>query len=130
MNTKATPGSWTKGKSGNPNGRPRKPLWQRKPSTAQTAKDRADRYVIPAFKLLAECVKNKDAPMAARVSAANSILERAYGKAPQDVTVRGQVEHHIIKLIQGLDTRDVIDLDLAPELPAIENGHSGEAQDT
>jgi hypothetical protein len=69
--------------------------------------------VDQAFKLLTQAMRDKDAPMAARVSAANSILDRAYGRAPQDVTIRGNIEHHIVKLIQGLDAR----ADEAAQLP-------------
>ena len=99
--------AWKKGQSGNPKGRPQKPHWQRakdKLGVAYSAKERAEMYVEQAFKLLHEAVMDTKAPTAARVSAANSILDRAYGRAPQDVTVKGQIEQHIIQLIQGLDT--------------------------
>ena len=99
--------TWKKGQSGNPRGRPKKEPWQRIKNDrglAKSAKERAEQYVDQAFKLLSEAVKDKDAPFAARVSAANSILDRAYGRAPQDVTVKGQIEQHIIQLIQGLDS--------------------------
>lgn len=98
--------TWKKGQSGNLRGRPKKEPWQRIKNDrglAKSAKERAEQYVDQAFKLLHEAVKDKDAPFAARVSAANSILDRAYGRAPQDVTVKGQIESHIIQLIQGLD---------------------------
>lgn len=99
------PGQWKKGQSGNPKGRPQKEPWQRAGRLALSAKERAEQYTDQAFKLLSQAVKDREAPMAARVSAANSILDRAYGKAPQDVTVKGQIEQHIIQLIQGLDAQ-------------------------
>lgn len=95
--------TWKKGECGNPKGRPKKEPWQRAGRLALSAKERAEQYTDQAFKLLSQAVKDSDAPMAARVSAANSILDRAYGRAPQDVTVKGQIESHIIQLIQGLD---------------------------
>ena len=101
-----TPGSWKKGQSGNPKGRPQRPLWQRgKGMDNATAKQRAEQYVDAAFKLLNQAVRDKESPMAARVSAANSILDRAFGKAPQDVNVRGSVEHHIITFLKALDSQ-------------------------
>jgi len=99
--------TWKKGQSGNLKGRPKKPHWQRakdKRGAYISAKERAELYVDQAFKLLSEAVLDTNAPTAARVSAANSILDRAYGRAPQDVTVKGQIESHIIQLIQGLDS--------------------------
>lgn len=116
---KPTEGSWKPGQSGNPKGRPKTPAWRRDKTFQKTAKEQAERHVTKAFKLLAQCVADQDAPMASRVSAANSILERAYGRAPQDVTIKGNIEHHIIKLIQGLDERVV---DVTPDTPALPNG--------
>jgi hypothetical protein len=43
--------------------------------------------------------------MASRVSAASQILDRAYGKAPQDVNVRGSIETHIIALLKAIDNQ-------------------------
>lgn len=99
-----TPGSWTKGQSGNPSGRPK---GRKSNVIARTAKERAELYVDQAFKLLSKAVLDTESPMSARVSAANSILDRAYGKAPQDVNVRGSVEHHIIALLKAIDHQDV-----------------------
>ena len=88
--------TWKKGQSGNPKGRPPAML-------AKTAKEHAIKQADKAFKALREIVTDKNAPHAARVSAASTILDRAYGKAPQDVTIKGQLEQQIIQLIQGLD---------------------------
>lgn len=116
---KPTGGSWKPGEAPK-GGRKPAPPWQRGRKTmAKTAKEQAERHVRKAFKLLSDCVADENAPMASRVSAANAILERAYGRAPQDVTIKGNIEHHIIKLIQGLDERVV---DVTPDTPALPNG--------
>ena len=72
----------------------------------RTAKQRAEQYVDQAFKLLSQAVRDKNAPMSSRVSAAGLILDRAYGKAPQDVNVRGSVETHIIALLKAIDNQE------------------------
>ena len=78
-----TAGSWKPGQSGNPKGRPKGAKTGRKSDVlARTAKQRAELYVDEAFKLLSEAVRDTESPMSARVSAANAILDRAYGKAP------------------------------------------------
>ena len=87
---------WVKGQSGNPKGR-------KTAMVERTAKEQAIKHARLAFKTFVDVLKDENAPHSAKVSAANGILDRAYGKAPQDVTVKGQIEQHIIQLIQGLD---------------------------
>ena len=60
-----------KGQSGNPGGRPKILADVRELARAHTAK---------ALNTLVEIVGNEKAPAAARVAAANSILDRGYGK--------------------------------------------------
>lgn len=67
-----------KGQSGNPSGRPKIP---------QEVKDLARAHTEAAITALAEIVKDGDAPPAARVAAAGTILDRGWGKAPQYVKV-------------------------------------------
>ncbi len=114
-----TKGSWKPGQSGNPSGRPKVPQWRRGGGAAASAKQRAEQYVDKAFKLLAKAMADETSPMSARVSAANSILERAYGKAPQDVNVRGSVETHIIALLKAIDNQEPSKVD-GGELEVIE----------
>lgn len=48
-------------------------------------------------------VSTLKAPAAARVSAASAILDRAFGRPPQDVGIKGSLDQKIIRLVQGLD---------------------------
>ena len=111
----ATAGSWKPGQSGNPKGRPKGAKTGRKSDVlARTAKQRAELYVDQAFELLSQAVQDTESPMSARVSAANAILDRAYGKAPQDVNVRGSVETHIIALLKAIDNQPVSQVEGGP----------------
>ena len=101
---KPTSGSWKPGQSGNPLGAAVRKRVPRSEVLGRTAKQQAEKHARKAFKLLAQCVQDREAPMASRVKAASEILDRAYGKAPQDVTVRGTIETHIIALLKDLDT--------------------------
>lgn len=63
----------------------------RKPGTVTSAKralaDLAKDHAEAAMKTLVEIAKDKQAPHAARVSAATAILDRGYGKPAQAMTV-------------------------------------------
>ena len=63
--------TWVKGQSGNPSGRTDKPI-------AVMARSHAPN----ALRTLVAISKDTRAPHAARVSASQAILDRAYGKAP------------------------------------------------
>lgn len=63
-----------KGQSGNPSGRPRIP---------KEVRDAAKAHTDDAIKTLAKIMKDDEAPHAARVSAAERLLERGWGKATQ-----------------------------------------------
>lgn len=93
-----------KGQSGNPGGRsPRLTTDGR--SIAEIARDHSG----DAIKTLATIAKNEKESAAARVSAANSILDRAWGKAKQpivggddgDAPIR--TEHQEIVKVEGLN---------------------------
>ena len=66
----------------------------RKPGKVGAAKralsDMAKDHAEAAIKTLAEIHADKEAPPAARVSAATAILDRAYGKPPQCVELSGK----------------------------------------
>ena len=63
----------------------------------------AQEHTNAAIKALVGVLKDEKAPHSARVQAAGVILDRGYGKAPQDIRVKGEIEQHILGLVQGLD---------------------------
>jgi hypothetical protein len=70
-------GLWAAGNSGNPSGRPKK--------VAEIA-ELAQQHAPEAFAKIVELMSHKDAKVA--LAAANSILDRAYGKPAQAVQAR------------------------------------------
>ena len=66
--------SWSPGQSGNPGGRPK---------VLTEIRDLAREHTEAAISTLSKIMEDEDAPAAARVSAAESILSRGWGKAPQ-----------------------------------------------
>jgi len=60
-----------KGQSGNPGGRPK---------VLADVRDAARAHSVTAVNALVEIIENKKAPPAARVAAANSILDRGFGR--------------------------------------------------
>lgn len=70
--------AFVKGQSGNPGGRP-------KSVEGQNLKELARSYTSDALDTLTAIMGNEKAPEAARVSAANSILDRGWGKPVQQI---------------------------------------------
>jgi hypothetical protein len=70
-----------KGQSGNPGGRPRLP---------EDVREMARGLSVEALQTLAEVMRDKRQSGAARISAASVILDRAWGKAPQQVTTEAR----------------------------------------
>lgn len=66
---------WTKGQSGNPNGRP-----QRRTADGKALAELARAYSEDALAALVEVMRNAEAPAGARIAAANAILDRGWGK--------------------------------------------------
>lgn len=70
-----------KGVSGNPGGRPKQ---------EHNLRELARERTIEALDTLAEVMGDKDAPHAARVSAACALLDRGYGKPMQTAEITGK----------------------------------------
>ena len=69
-----------KGHSGNPGGRPK---------VVAEVKELAREHTSEAIETLVSIMANAESTPAARVSAANSLLDRGYGKPPQHITGEG-----------------------------------------
>ena len=69
-----------KGQSGNPGGRPK---------VIAEVKELAREHTGKAVETLVSIMTNPKAAAAARVSAANALLDRGYGKPPQHITGEG-----------------------------------------
>ncbi len=71
-----------KGQSGNPSGLPQKPESIARRQMSKDVRDLCRAHTLDAVNALIEVVNTKTTPPAARVAAANSILDRGWGKAP------------------------------------------------
>jgi hypothetical protein len=69
-----------KGKSGNPNGRPKK-------QPVDEITDKAREYAQKALFTYVDVMSDEEAPHSARVTAATEILNRGFGKAKQEMDV-------------------------------------------
>ena len=92
MANKTGKGGFKKGQSGNPGGRPK---------VVGEVRELAQEQTGEAIVTLTTIMKDTEAPPAARVAAANAILDRGHGKAPQHLNVTG--EHDIAKLLASID---------------------------
>ena len=79
--------SFRPGQSGNPTGRPTRPATIEARRIFQDVADAARERTQDAIDVLAAIMKDPKAPAAARVSAAQAILDRGYGKPAQAVEV-------------------------------------------
>jgi hypothetical protein len=81
--------SWRPGTSGNPGGRPRKPATIAARKTIDDVKAAARELTPEALATLESVMGDEKAPPAARVTAANTILDRGWGKPGQELVHTG-----------------------------------------
>jgi hypothetical protein len=81
---KPHPAQWKPGQSGNPGGRPKAII-----EVAAAARE----HTTEAIETLASIMRNTDATASARVSAAAILLERAWGKPAQTMTLKREGEY-------------------------------------
>jgi hypothetical protein len=97
--------TFVKGQSGNPGGRPKAVLPDGR-TLAELARDHTE----AAIETLIDVMTNVEQPAAARVTAANSILDRGWGKAPQPIV--GDDEAPAVKLdVTGLTNEQLAALE-------------------
>lgn len=76
--------AFTKGKSGNPGGRPKLAM-----ADGRSLRDIAREYTQTAIEALADVIGDEESPPAARVSAATALLDRGWGRPSQSVELSG-----------------------------------------
>ena len=66
-------------------------------------REAAQQYTDEALKTLVEVMGDETAPHAARVAAANSLLDRGHGKPRQELDVdhKGELTHLIVKFVDS-----------------------------
>jgi Family of unknown function (DUF5681) len=85
-----------KGQSGNPGGRPK---------VVAEVRELAREHTSKAVETLVSIMTNHKAAPAARVSAANALLDRGYGKPPQHITGEGGPSY-VVRLPEPCKTVD------------------------
>lgn len=69
-------------------------------------KDQAEAHIDLAIATFAEVARDKAASPAARVAAANALLDRAVGRAPQPLQHSGEIASNIARLPAPVDNID------------------------
>jgi len=79
---------FVKGQSGNPSGRPKSTM-----ADGRSVTDVARSFTEKALQALIDVIESDAAPHPAKVSAANSILDRGWGKPAQSVAISGDEDN-------------------------------------
>jgi len=87
--------TFQKGQSGNPGGRPPAVL-----PDGRTIADVAREHTADAIETLAKIMRDDEQPGAARVSAANAILDRGWGRPKQELDVDVKNESALVEAIR------------------------------
>jgi hypothetical protein len=74
-------------------------------------REAAQQYTETAIQTLVEVMSDETAPHAARVAAANSLLDRGHGKPRQELDVdhKGELTHLIVKFVDSDGDGNAID---------------------
>jgi hypothetical protein len=83
------------GQSGNPSGRP---------AAIREVERLAREHSADAIDALAQIMRNSKSPPSARVSAAETLLNRAWGKPSQTVELNGEIGNSLVEVLASLST--------------------------
>lgn len=97
---------WKKGQSGNPSGRASRPDTIARREEVRHVKELCKEHSLAAVQALIEVMNSKTAPPSARVVAANSVLDRGWGKPTMEInatvsTFDSMSESELIGYITG-----------------------------
>ena len=101
--------SFKPGQSGNPGGRPNRPETVEAHRTIADVRAAARSYTAEALQTLADVLQSEKAPWAARVAAANAILDRGWGKPSQAIEHAGAL---VVERTNRLDITGLRDAEL------------------